>query len=196
MKKQMTTLAMGLALTLGATAASAENPLDYASATIAQQVHTDSDADSAGFTASAGTALIISGGKQMESIHQYFSVEGEFGYSLGAPAYTGDTGFGNITAETKIMTLGGYAAFNLPIVDKLSFKARLGMVYHSAETTASGIGCDSAFVDCSSASDTGTDVAYGGGLEYQLNDQFGIETRWTVIGSNTINSGIGASFNF
>lgn len=195
MKKQTLTLALGLSMIMG-TGVAAANPFDYSSAGIAQQNYSNSDIDDLDLNMESGTSIILAAGKHMPNLHERFSVEGEFGYTLSGPSASATQAGITLTSDTTIMTLGGYGVYSMPLMEKLSFKGRAGLVYHSASTELSGSACDVA--DCASYTpddDTGVDLAYGVGLNYQLNSKMDIYSKATFAGSSTL-YGLGIDYSF
>ena len=102
------------------------------------------------------TGWKILGGYQ---INRNFAVEGAY-------ASLFDKEIQGVNVEVTAFELVGVASF--PLADKFSVFGKLGFAMWEAEASAFGI----------SASDDGTDLTYGVGLQYDLTPKFAVRGQW------------------
>lgn len=181
MKNTYSGLALGVALAIGASSASAEMPFDSANAGIAIQSVSDLD---------SGIALVVNASKKQPNINENLSFEGEFSYSLSAPS-SEDTIFGtSVKTEFTILTLAGYGVYTHSISSQLNVFGRVGILYESI----SGEACSGS--TCFSADESDTGLSYGAGVQFNISDTMAVRADYTIIEADVSHIGVGVKMGF
>ena len=116
----------------------------------------------------------------------YFSLEGGY-FDLGQFTYRSTTvPAGTLDGKIDITGWNLDAVGMLPVADKLSAFARVGLQY--AEAKDSFIGTGAVAVTNPNPSKRDTNIKYGVGLQYDINDSVGLRGEWERY---RINDGIG-----
>ena len=140
-----------------------------------------------------GLALIATYGHDIPAVHKYFGIEGEVSKSIVNPSVNSYWyGYG-VSADYDYWTAGAYAVFSIPVTDKVSIRARGGLVYNhwTISDCVAGFGC----YDYSS---NDINPSIGGGATYKLNENINLMaevTAFSVTDSN-FHVSAGAQFKF
>ena len=169
MKKLKTAILIGSLSIAGSGITQGNELVDYVGGGVAIQ-----DIDGFG----DGLALVLNAGKNMSNVHENFSLEGEFTYTLDSPEFKS----GGFSMEADILTLAGYGVFILPLNDQFNLKGRAGLLYWDADI-------DSNFG--AAGSDSEIELSFGFGAEYVLNDSMKIALDYTIIESDISHIGLG-----
>jgi len=175
MKKLILALAI-FGLSAGAHAAKKDKMFDYWSAGMAME-------NISNYT-DGGFAFIANAHKNYPDVHENFSIEGAFSYTLSPASYS----FFTSKVESKVMSLGGYGVYTHQVDKDMSVHGRLGLAYASVESTASG---------CSICSGKGssTDLSFGVGADYKMDKEKTLFATWRTIKEIThIGAGVKMKF--
>ncbi|MGM0412393.1 MAG: outer membrane beta-barrel protein [Pseudomonadota bacterium] len=115
MNRTKTRLAFGLAAALtAAPAAAAESPLGYLNMTgaVADMENLDN-----------GLSGVLGLGFPLDNVDPNLSIEGELSKSVIAPEDDGPGG------DRDYFTLGGFAAYRMPVTDSVALRGRAGLVH-------------------------------------------------------------------
>ncbi|QKQ28272.1 porin family protein [Candidatus Reidiella endopervernicosa] len=93
--------------------------------------------------------------------------------------------YSGMTASVDISSVAGYLVAYAPISDQADFFAKLGFATWDVEVNIVGIG--------SNGSD-GTDLAYGLGAAFNINENFSIRGEWEGISFEDGDGGDGSAF--
>lgn len=116
MNRAKTRLALGLAAALtAAPAAAADSPLGYLNMTgaVADMENLDD-----------GLSGVLGLGFPLDNVDPNFSIEGELSKSLIDPEHDGPGG-----GDRDYFTLGGFAAYRMPVTDSVALRGRAGLVH-------------------------------------------------------------------
>ena len=123
MNRTRTRLALGLAAALtAAPAAAADSPLGYLNMTgaVADMENLDN-----------GLSGVLGLGFPLDNVDPNLSIEGELSRSVIAPEADGG---GN---DVDYFTLGGFAAYRMPVTDSVALRGRAGLVHLDWESNGS-----------------------------------------------------------
>lgn len=115
MNRAKTRLALGLAAALtAAPAAAVDSPLGYLNMTgaVADMEELDN-----------GLSGVLGLGFPLDNVDPNFSIEGELSKSLIGPESDGRAG------DFDYFTLGGFAAYRMPVTDSVALRGRAGLVH-------------------------------------------------------------------
>jgi OOP family OmpA-OmpF porin len=93
----------------------------------------------------------------------------ELGYTDFGEVSAGDGGANNVTAEATAFEL--VAVGSLPLSNEFSVYGKIGMFRWDVDATGTG-------VFAGSESDSGTDVTFGVGVQYDFTRQLGLRGEW------------------
>ncbi len=152
-----------------------------------------------------GLSAIGTWGMTLPAVNKYFGIEAEVSKSIADPkadGYDWWTGFPT-TAKYDYWTAGAYAVFTIPVAEKLSVRARGGVVYNNWKITGAG-SCGSYFFAGNfypiSCNYSGSDInpSIGGGVVYNLNNNVNLMAEVTAFDINNGNFHLsaGAQFKF
>jgi hypothetical protein len=130
---------------------------------------------------SNGTALVATYGLPLARLHDYLGLEIEYTKSINSPDY--DTP----DAELDYYTTALYALMTVPIRERISLRARAGVLYENWEYHDDVLGDES---------DTAVELSIGGGAIYNLNEYLNLIAEATVIESNIIYTSAGMQLKF
>lgn len=114
-----------------------------------------------------GVKLGVAQGRVGYDINPNFAVEGEAGFGVKDDSVAG------ANVEMKYQ-LGVFLVGKAPIGDKFEFLARAGYVSYEVEASAGAV----------TASDTGTDFAFGLGAQAFITENDGVRGEWTNYGGD------------
>ena len=141
------------------TAAAAANPV-YVGGGLAVQSATNHE---------DGIALSVKGGVKVDHISPGLAFEGELTQSLINPER--DT-FQGGNGDTSFTTLGGYAAYSVPLPNRrISLRGRVGVVWENIDPDWAG-------------SDDELHFSWGAGAEYRISSEFSTYAEYTRIESD------------
>jgi hypothetical protein len=130
---------------------------------------------------SNGTALVVTYGLPLPRLHEYLGLEVEYTKSLNSPDY--DTP----DADLDYYTAALYTVMTFPIRERISLRARAGVLYENWEYHDNVLGNES---------DTAVELSIGGGAIYNLNEYLNLIAEATIIESNIIYMSAGMQFKF
>lgn len=130
---------------------------------------------------SNGTALVATYGLPLPRLHESLGLELEYTKSLKSPDY--DTP----DAELDYYTAALYTVMTFPIRERISLRARAGVLYENWEYRDKILG---------DASDTAVEFSIGGGAIYNLNEYLNLIAEGTIIESNIIYTSAGVQLKF
>jgi len=185
MNKQLLLLALSAAL--GMSSAQAADTGFYVGGSLGQSKVSDFDGSdfdaelaSAGFTSSTSSDDTDTGWKAFAGyrIMKYLAVEGaytDFGeFTANSIITAPSAGIVNSKVEAEAWTVSALGI--LPLGDKFSLFARLGVNFWNVDGTVTGTG--SGGVASESVSDDGTDWVYGVGAAYNLTKNLSVRGEW------------------
>ena len=146
-------LALGLAAALTATpVAAADSPLGYLNMTgaVADVENLDN-----------GLSGVLGLGFPLDNVDPNFSIEGELSKSLIDPESDGRAG------DFDYFTLGGFAAYRMPVTDSVALRGRAGLVHLDWESDR--------------AADDELGVALGVGATWRLQGNFDLLGELTIM---------------
>ena len=120
-----------------------------------------------------------------DDVKKNLNLEAEFTTNVLSPASVG--GF-----EATIHSFGGYGVFAFPVSPELSVRARAGLLLAITTFEYSG----GFFGGSYTASDTGINLSFGGGITYKLSDNMNIVAEYTSIDSGISNLSGGVQLRF
>lgn len=129
----------------------------------------------------SGIGVIGTLGVPVPDVSPYFALEGELGFSLVDPSQT----VLGTEIDVSYTAFGAYAALNYPLDETLSVRGRMGLVRVDFDATAGSL----------KASDADTELAFGGGVSYKLDERMAITGEITVI-DDLSHLGGGVRWNF
>jgi len=132
---------------------------------------------------SNGTALVATYGRSLPQLHDYLGVEAEYTTSVKKPEYNTPANH----AEFDYYTAALYALMTFPIADKVSLRARAGVLYENWKYRDNVLGNES---------DTAVDFSMGGGAIYDINEYLNLVAEITIIESNIMHASAGMQFKF
>lgn len=132
---------------------------------------------------SNGTALVATYGKSLSQFHEYLGVEAEYTTSVKKPEY--DTPANR--AEFDYYTAALYGLMTFPVAEKVSLRARAGVLYENWKYRDSVLG---------NSSDKAVDFSIGGGAIYDINEYLNLIAEITIIESNILHASAGMQFKF
>ncbi len=136
-----------------------------------------------------GLALIGTYGHDIPAVNKYFGIEGEISKSIVDPKandWWGDT------VKYDYWTAGAYAVFTIPVTDKVSVRARGGLVYNHWQINDCVPGV------CYTYSSNDINPSIGGGAIFKLNPNVNLMAEVTAfsITDNNFHISAGAQFKF
>lgn len=110
----------------------------------------------------ADVTLGLLQGRLGYQMNPYFAIEGEAGFGISDDSVAG------VDVEMKY-TVGAYVIGKVPVSENLDLFARVGYVTYEVEASAGGV----------SATESGSDLAYGVGVQGFFTPNDGIRADWT-----------------
>jgi hypothetical protein len=153
-----------------------------------------------------GLSLVGTWGMDIPAVFKYFGIEAEVSKSGVDPKANSYNWFYGYPTEVKYdyYTGGAYAVFTIPVADRLSVRARGGLVYNHWTIKNGGV-CGGFFVGGTYFPPTNCDISgsdinpsVSGGVAYQFNDKLNFIAELTNfdISNGNFHLSAGAQFRF
>lgn len=124
---------------------------------------------------SAGSALVFTGGK---ALNEKLDFEVEMSQQLTSPTIN--------TVDVEVSTFGAYGVYKHKVDEKLSVRARAGLVRENITLSAGTL----------AISGTSIGLSYGAQAAYKLSESLAVFADYTILSSSISHLGAGARFKF
>lgn len=131
----------------------------------------------------SGTSVVATYGLGLPKVHELLGVELEYTESTNDPDYNTSS----YKARFEYYTVAGYAVMTIPVKERVSLRARAGLVHETWEYHNNVLGNET---------HSNYDFSIGGGAIYSLNEYLNLIAEITIIESNIIHGSAGAQFKF
>ena len=150
-----------------------------------------------------GMALAMTFGMKQDNLLENLAFEAELTTSIDNPSksysYSYMGGTETYKVEVSYFSLGAYGVYSFPLNDMISLRGRAGLLYLDAEAKSSWSATygGQTYSESAKASDSEINLSLGFGAVFNITDQLGVVTEFTMIdGSDLTHLGAGVQFRF